>query len=227
MWLQSFGADLDFFDLDCDLVDFRPTLVGVNKKVERREKVRAARAEKAAKIEDAIKAELVERLRQVWVFCFSFFKSFFANMTFSSLARIWMCGTQGTYEGIANIPAKAYQEVLSEEEVTESEQEDDEEAPPEELEEDEDELEFVEGYEEDDDDMEDSTFQECSLSYFNCFTYYSSFSLAHLVFVLSFFFHSGRVRVRRGTRDQLISGSVLSCLGQAQAARRQERVRRL
>ena len=30
------------------------------------------------------------------------------------------------YEGIANIPAKAYQEVLSDEEVTESEQEDDE-----------------------------------------------------------------------------------------------------
>ncbi len=57
----------------------RPTLEGIHKKVDRREKVRARKAEAAAKIEDAIKKELVERLRQ------------------------------GTYEGIANIPAKAYQ----------------------------------------------------------------------------------------------------------------------
>ena len=111
----------------------QPELVGVHKKIDRREKVRAARAEKAAKIEDAIKSELVERLRQ------------------------------GTYDGIANVPARAYEAVISDEEVTESEEEEsDEEAPPERVD-DEDELEFVEAYEDDEDDedgeeIEDSTF---------------------------------------------------------------------
>ena len=51
-------------------------MVPINKKIDRREKNREAKAERAAKIEDAIKNELLERLRN------------------------------GMYEGIANIPAK-------------------------------------------------------------------------------------------------------------------------
>jgi protein MAK16 len=65
----------------------RPKLVGIHKKVERREARREAKAEAAAKVEKSIERELLARLKQ------------------------------GTYGDIYNFPVKEYQTALDEEEL--------------------------------------------------------------------------------------------------------------
>jgi len=67
-------------------------IVRVHKKVERRERVREARAEKVALIDNQIKAELLERLKQ------------------------------GTYGDIYNFRQEAFNEVMDEEEISEEEE---------------------------------------------------------------------------------------------------------
>jgi len=67
------------------------TMVRVHKKVERREKKREARAEKVAMIDNQIKKELLERLKQ------------------------------GTYGDIYNFRQEAFNEVMDEEEISEEE----------------------------------------------------------------------------------------------------------
>jgi len=69
------------------------TAVRVHKKVERRERTREARAEKVALIDNQIKAELLERLKQ------------------------------GTYGDIYNFRQEAFNEVMDEEEISEEEEE--------------------------------------------------------------------------------------------------------
>jgi len=69
------------------------TMVRVHKKVERRERKREARAEKVALIDNKIKAELLERLKQ------------------------------GTYGDIYNFRQEAFEEVLDEEEALQEEEE--------------------------------------------------------------------------------------------------------
>jgi len=70
------------------------TMVRVHKKVERRERKREARAEKVALIDNKIKAELLERLKQ------------------------------GTYGDIYNFRQEAFEEVLDEEQISQEEEED-------------------------------------------------------------------------------------------------------
>jgi protein MAK16 len=103
----------------------RPKLVGVHKKVEKRERNREAKALRAANIEQSIEKELLERLRS------------------------------GTYGDIYNFPVQQYQEALDEEEkLVEEEEEADYDEEEEEDYDDEEEYEDEEDYDEEEEEDE-------------------------------------------------------------------------
>jgi protein MAK16 len=91
----------------------RPTIITINQKIERREKTRERKALSAALVDQEIKKELIERLKQV-------------RMRPSSLVYLWciltdavyLCDTfslQGTYGGIYNFAQESFDQVLNEE----------------------------------------------------------------------------------------------------------------
>jgi len=109
----------------------RPTIVGIHKKTERLEAKREAKALTASRITNAIKAELLARLK---------------------------AGVYKDEDSITNVPESEFQKVVSD--IAEPDLEDpdaqDEEDEEEKEEEGEPEIEFVEGYDElEDDDLED------------------------------------------------------------------------
>lgn len=140
----------------------RPKLVAINKKVERREKKREAKALAAAKLDQSIEQELLERLKKVGRVVD---RSAGRQQSVMSHHQLPFLPTyhQGTYGDIYNFPELAYNKVLDQEGEDEEEEEEKEEVEVEgEYEEEgeekeEDEREFVEDFDEEE-DLEDADY---------------------------------------------------------------------
>jgi len=137
--------------------------VPIKKKVERREAKREEKAMIAARVENAIEKELLERLKSVRHACAHLTRRAMRQQQANARGRTVACAVafpvQGTYGDIYNFPSAAFESALEKEELEDVEEEDEEEAEGEgELEGEDEDLgsEYVEVFSDDEvDDLED------------------------------------------------------------------------